>query len=161
MYFCEYFFPHCLSHNINNEATHTSKKDTIVTRHTSKQGSEMLKILIVDDDASITDLMKALLKMEGHDAITVNDSLAAMDIAKSVNPDLITLDLMMPGLTGFELCQMFSEDPTFSKTPIIIISAKDDSESRKQAFDAGAKDYIIKPFLVDDFIGKIESLTLP
>ena len=121
----------------------------------------MLKILIVDDDASITDLMKALLKMEGHDAITVNDSLAAMDIAKSVNPDLITLDLMMPGLTGFELCQMFSEDPTFSKTPIIIISAKDDSESRKQAFDAGAKDYIIKPFLVDDFIGKIESLTLP
>ena len=119
----------------------------------------MLKILIVDDDVSITELMKALLKMEGYEVITINDSLQAIDIAKSVNPDLITLDLMMPGLTGFELCKMFTEDPDFSNTPIIIISAKDDSESKRQAFDFGAKEYLIKPFLVDDLIGTIQSLT--
>ena len=77
----------------------------------------MLKILIVDDDVSITELMKALLKMEGYEPITVNDSLQAIDIAKSVNPDLITLDLMMPGLTGFELCEMMTKDPLMRPLP--------------------------------------------
>ncbi|HSG44102.1 MAG TPA: response regulator [Anaerolineales bacterium] len=118
----------------------------------------MPKILIVDDDVAITDLMKALVSMEGHEPTTVNDSLQAMDIAKDVNPDLITLDLMMPGLTGFELCKMMSEDPNISKTPIVIISAKDDPESKERAMEAGAKDYITKPFGVDDFIEKITSL---
>jgi DNA-binding response OmpR family regulator len=97
--------------------------------------------------------------MEGHEAITVNDSSQAIDTAKSVNPDLITLDLMMPGLTGFELCKILTDDPAFSKTPIIVISAKDDPESKRKALASGAKDYITKPFLVEDFIGKIESLT--
>ena len=118
----------------------------------------MPKILIVDDDVTITELMKALVSMEGHEPTTVNDSLQAVEVAKSVAPDLITLDLMMPGLTGFELCKMLSEDPDFSKTPIVIISAKDDPESKQRALEAGAKDYITKPFGVEDFIGKIESL---
>lgn len=119
----------------------------------------MLKILIVDDDVSITELMKALLKMEGHDPITVNDSLQAIDIAKSVNPDLITLDLMMPGLTGFELCKLMTEDPDLSNTPIVIISAKDDPESKQKALASGARNYLNKPFLVEDFIEVIETLT--
>jgi two-component system OmpR family response regulator len=118
----------------------------------------MPKILIVDDDVTITELMKALVKMEGHEPTTVNDSLQAVEIAKSVSPDLITLDLMMPGLTGFELCKMLADDPDFSSTPIIIVSAKDDPESKKQALEAGAKDYITKPFNVDDFVGKIATL---
>jgi DNA-binding response OmpR family regulator len=121
----------------------------------------MPKILIVDDDVTITDLMKALVSMEGHEPTTVNDSLQAVDVAKSVDPDLITLDLMMPGLTGFELCEMLSKDPDFSKTPIVIISAKDDPESKEKAMKAGAKDYITKPFGVDDFLEKITSLVTP
>ena len=118
----------------------------------------MPKILIVDDDVTVTDLMKALVSMEGHEPTTVNDSLQAVEIAKSVEPDLITLDLMMPGLTGFELCEILSKDPNFSKTPIVIISAKDDPESKEKAINAGAKDYITKPFGVDDFLEKITSL---
>ncbi len=119
----------------------------------------MPKILIVDDDVTITELMKALVTMEGHQPTTVNDSLQAMEIANSVNPDLITLDLMMPGLTGFELCQILHDDPKFTNTPIVIISAKDDPESKEKALRAGAKDYITKPFGVDDFINKIKELT--
>jgi CheY-like chemotaxis protein len=61
----------------------------------------MPKILIVDDDVTITELMKALATMDGHEPTTVNDSLQAVEVANSVQPDLITLDLMMPGLTGF------------------------------------------------------------
>lgn len=121
----------------------------------------MLKILIVDDDVSITELMKALLKMEGYNPVTVNDSLQAIDIARSINPDLITLDLMMPGLTGFELCEMMTKDPDLSSTPIVIISAKDDQESKQKAFASGAKNYLNKPFLVEDLIDAIEKFTAP
>jgi len=112
----------------------------------------MPKILIVDDDITITELMKALVKMEGHEPTTVNDSLQAMEIARSVNPDLITLDLMMPGLTGFELCKLLHDDAEFADTPIVIVSAKDDAESKEQAKQAGATDYLTKPFGLDEFL---------
>ena len=112
----------------------------------------MPKILIVDDDITITELMKALATMDGHETTTVNDSLQAVEVANSVQPDLITLDLMMPGLTGFELCKLLHDDPKFSQTPIIIVSAKDDAESKEQAKQAGAIDYLTKPFGMDDFL---------
>lgn len=118
----------------------------------------MKKLLIIDDDIAITELMKALVKMEGFEATVVNDSLQAVEVARSVTPDLITLDLMMPGLTGFELCKIFSENPEFSSIPIIIISAKDDPESKQRALAAGAKEYVVKPFLVDDLMSAINSL---
>jgi DNA-binding response OmpR family regulator len=121
----------------------------------------MPKILIVDDDVSITELMKALVKMEGHEPTTVNDSLQAMEVAQAVDPDLITLDLMMPGLTGFELCELLHRDPKFAKIPIVIVSARDDTESKRKAIEAGARAYITKPFGVDDLMGKIKELTNP
>jgi len=119
----------------------------------------MPKILIVDDDVSITELMKALVKMDGHQPTTVNDSTKAIEVANSVNPDLITLDLMMPGLTGFELCDLLHNDPKFANVPIVIVSARDDRESKEKAIEMGAKDYITKPFGVDELMGKIKALT--
>jgi len=119
----------------------------------------MPKILIVDDDVTITDLMKMLVSMEGHQPTTVNDSTKAMEVANSFLPDLITLDLMMPGLTGFELCELMHNDPRFANVPIVIVSARDDAASREQALRAGARDYLTKPFGMDDFLGKIKSLT--
>lgn len=119
----------------------------------------MSKILIVDDDVTITELMKMLVSMEGHQPTVVNDSLQALEVANSVDPDLITLDLMMPGMNGFELCELFHGDPKFANTPIIVVSAKDDPESRARAIKAGAIDYIIKPFRVDTLLNKIKELT--
>jgi len=121
----------------------------------------MPKILIVDDDVAITELMKFLVSMEGHEPVTVNDSLKAIDVANSVQPDLITLDLMMPGMTGFELCELLHSDPRFADTPIIIVSARDDAESKEKALTLGANDYLTKPFAADDLIGRIKSLTTP
>ena len=118
----------------------------------------MPRILIIDDDVAITELMKALVKMDGHEPTTVNDSLQALDIARSVNPDLITLDLMMPGLSGFEICELLRADQGLSETPIVIVSAKDDPESKERALKAGARGYITKPFGVEDFISVIKSL---
>ncbi len=119
----------------------------------------MPKILIVDDDVTITELMKALMAMEGHQPTTVNDSTKALEVASSVQPDLITLDLMMPGLTGFELCKILHDDPRFANIPIMIVSARDDYASKEQAIRAGAKDYLTKPFGVDDLIQKVKELT--
>ena len=119
----------------------------------------MPKILIVDDDVAITTLIQMLVSMEGHEPTTVNDSLKAIETANEVNPDLITLDLMMPGLTGFELCELLHNDPKFANIPIVIVSARDDAESKAQALKAGARKYITKPFGMEDFMGTIKSLT--
>ena len=119
----------------------------------------MAKILIIDDDTTMTKLLTALVKMDGHTATAVNDSTKAVEIAASVEPDLITLDLMMPGLSGFELCELLHQDPRFAAIPIIIVSARDDSESKARALRAGAIDYMIKPFDADEFIQKIQELT--
>ena len=119
----------------------------------------MPKILIVDDDVSITELMRALISMGGHQPTTVNDSTKAIEVANSVHPDLITLDLMMPGLTGFELCELLHNDPKFTDIPIVIVSARDDRESKERALEAGARDYVTKPFGVDDLMHKIRVLT--
>lgn len=119
----------------------------------------MSKILIVDDDVTITELMKALVIMDGHEPTIVNDSLKTVEVARSVNPDLITLDLMMPDLNGFELCELLHSDPKFSDTPIIIISAKDDPRSREKALAVGAREYMIKPFDIDEFLERIKFFT--
>ena len=119
----------------------------------------MAKILIVDDDVLITNLMNTLVTMDGHEAFIVNNSAEAMGAAKSKHPDLITLDLMMPNLNGFELCALLRADPEFAQTPIIIVSAKEDSKSKETAFKAGATEYLSKPFNIDEFLNTIKKLT--
>lgn len=119
----------------------------------------MAKILIVDDDALITGLMQSLVSLDRHEPFVVNESTDAMNVAKSVNPDLITLDLMMPHLNGFDLCALLRADPQFARTPIIIISAKEDAQSRQMAFSMGATEYLNKPFNIDEFLHMIKRLT--
>ena len=109
----------------------------------------------------MTELLQTLVRMEGHTPTTVNDSRKAIEVASSVDPDLITLDLMMPGLTGFELCELLHRDPKFANIPIIIVSARDDSESKQRAMRAGAREYITKPFDADELLQKIQNLTSP
>jgi len=119
----------------------------------------MAKILIVDDDVMITTLMQSLVGIGGHQPIVVNDSTEALETAKSTDPDLITLDLMMPNLSGYDICELLRADPQFADTPIIIISAKEDTQSREHAFALGANEYLNKPFNIDDFLDTIKRLT--
>jgi len=119
----------------------------------------MAKILIVDDDTLITGLMETLINMGGHKAIIVNNSTEAMDTALAEKPNLITLDLMMPHLSGYDICEMLRADPQFDQTPIVIISAKEDTRSKEKALALGATEYMTKPFDIDYFIKTIERLT--
>ena len=103
--------------------------------------------------------MQTLVNMDGHEAIIVNDSNEAMETAISVRPNLITLDLMMPGLSGYDLCELLRANPQFNQTPIIIISAKEDTQSKEKALKLGATEYINKPFDIDHFLKTIQRLT--
>jgi DNA-binding response OmpR family regulator len=119
----------------------------------------MTKILIVDDDEQVTVLLGKLLTMEGYQTTAVNDSSKAHETASSVKPDLILLDLMMPDPDGFKLCRILRADPHFMFTPIIIVTALDDNDSRVVAFGAGANDYITKPFHSSELVQRIRKLT--
>jgi DNA-binding response OmpR family regulator len=118
----------------------------------------MPKIMVVDDDEEFTKLYKEYLKMVGFEAITENRSSRAMELACAEKPDLFVLDLMMPEPTGFQLCRMLRADESFKRTPIIIVTALTDLDSKLVAMGAGANDYITKPFYIDDLKMRIVAL---
>ncbi|GAB4467480.1 MAG: hypothetical protein Kow0070_30790 [Anaerolineales bacterium] len=115
----------------------------------------MTKIMVVDDDKDATALFEEVLKAEGYEPITINDSAAAVAIAKREKPDLFVLDLMMPEPDGFKLCRMLRKEPEFRFTPIIIVTALNDTDSRIVAIGAGANDYLTKPFRLDELYASI------
>ena len=118
----------------------------------------MKKIMVVDDDEDFTNLYKAALMAAGFDATAVNQSAAAIEMAYLVKPDVFLIDLMMPGIDGFQLCKMIRADPVLRRIPVIVVTALTDLESRLSAMDAGANDYISKPFSIDDLKARINAL---
>jgi len=118
----------------------------------------MPKIMVVDDDEEFTTLYKEYLKMVGFDAIAENQSSKAMELAYAEKPDVFVLDLMMPEPDGFQLCRMLRADPNFHITPIIIVTALTDMDSKLVAIGAGANDYLTKPFHIEDLKSRINSL---
>ena len=96
--------------------------------------------------------------MEGYEPIVVNDSAKAMEAAHSSLPQCFLLDLMMPPPDGFKLCRMLREDTTFKHTPILIVTALDNTDSKIVAIGAGANDYLVKPFSIDDLILRVKRL---
>jgi len=118
----------------------------------------MPKIMVVDDDKEFTTLYREYLKMVGFEAIVENHSGKAMDVADSAKPDLFILDLMMPEPNGFTLCRMLRKNPNFVRTPIIIVTALNNEDSKIVALGAGANDYLTKPFHIDELKSRIVSL---
>jgi DNA-binding response OmpR family regulator len=118
----------------------------------------MTKILIVDDDISATALLYQVLSGEGFEAIVINESSKAVQLARSIFPDIFLVDLMMPEPDGFKLCRLLRADPNFTETPIIIITALDDSDSKLVAFGAGANDYLTKPYNIKELAERVRAL---
>jgi two-component system alkaline phosphatase synthesis response regulator PhoP len=121
----------------------------------------MKKIMIVDDDFEATSILESLLKLKGYQPYSVNDSTIAADKASLIHPDMFLLDLMMPEIDGFKLCRILRANLEFAHTPIIIITALSDNDSRIVAYGAGATDYITKPYLPKDLLAKIEDFITP
>jgi len=101
-----------------------------------------MKILVIDDDPAMTDLLKLLLVPAAADVITANSGPDGIRLANEVKPDVITLDLMMPDINGWQVCKAIRQVSTI---PILILSALDSPGLVAAALDAGADDYLIKP----------------
>ena len=117
-----------------------------------------IRIMVVEDDEGASTFIAEVLKMEGYEAIVVNDSSKAMDIAHATLPQCILLDLMMPPPDGFKLCKMLRADPSFRHTPILIVTALDNTDSKIVAIGAGANDYLVKPFGIEDLTSRVKHL---
>lgn len=118
----------------------------------------MTKIMVVEDDTQASAFLAEFLAMEGYVPIVVNQSAKAISMAEATLPDAFLLDLMMPEPDGFKVCRMLRANPNFLETPIIIVTAMNDMDSRIVAFGAGANDYIVKPFHIDELANKLKDL---
>lgn len=120
--------------------------------------SPKLRIMVVEDDEQTSLFIAEVLKMEGYDPIVVNESAKALEVASSALPHAFLLDLMMPPPDGFKLCRMLRADPVFRLTPILIVTALNDIDSKIVAIGAGASDYLVKPFHIDELASKLKNL---
>ena len=116
------------------------------------------QILIVDDEVGALTLMGIMLERGGFQVIKAQDAYAALEVLNSQTPDLIILDVMMPGMDGITLCTHIREHEATRNTPIIILSARDDPASIERGRRAGANDYLAKPILRHDLISKITEM---
>jgi putative two-component system response regulator len=103
-------------------------------------------VLIVDDEYSGRETLQSVLEGEGYNLIMAENGLQAIEKAKAHQPDVILLDVMMPGMTGFEVCERIRSDPQVAEIPIIILTALDDRDSLLTGLKSGADDFISKPF---------------
>ncbi len=116
------------------------------------------KILVVDDEGDILELLKYNLTKEGYEVKTASDGKSGVDIAKTFNPDLILLDIMMPKQDGVETCRQLRDMPDLQHTFIIFLTARSEEYSEVAAFDVGADDYITKPIKPRALMSRINAL---
>jgi len=102
------------------------------------------KVLVVDDDPGIVRLMERFLQREGYEVITATNGLQALKTAKNEQLELIILDLMLPGVDGFEVCHRLRSEPNTSGVPIVMVSGKAEEKDREAAAEAGADAYLLK-----------------
>lgn len=113
------------------------------------------KILVVEDELSLQETLAYNLIRQGYEVETVGDGIAALDKARQLHPDLIVLDLMLPGMDGFEVCRILRQEMT---TPVLMLTARDDEIDRVVGLEVGADDYITKPFSMRELIARVKAM---
>ena len=116
------------------------------------------KILVVDDDAELVELISFNLKQAGYAVDTASDGVDALKKARSLEPDLIVLDVMMPELDGFAVCEILRRDATTASIPIMMLTAISSELGRMAALGSGATDFVTKPFSPRLLVSQIEDL---
>ncbi len=117
----------------------------------------MKKILVIDDLPENVFMLQDRLEHEGYEVLTAYDGFSGIDKAKANLPDLILLDVMMPDITGLEVCKILVNDPLTKDIPIILVTAKSGAEDTKEGLEAGAFDYIKKPFNRIELLARVNS----
>jgi two-component system response regulator MprA len=112
-------------------------------------------ILVIDDDPKITALLKRALSFEGYEVETAAGGAAGLDAARVRKPDLVVLDIMMPGIDGWEVCRRLRET---DDVPVLLLTARDEVADRVKGLDLGADDYLVKPFALEELLARTRAL---
>ncbi len=115
----------------------------------------MARVLVVDDEPNIVALAQLYLQNEGYEVLTADSGPAALDAARRVSPDLIILDIMLPGLDGWEVCRQLRQ---FSQVPIIMLTARGDDVDKIVGLELGADDYLVKPFNPRELVARVKAV---
>ncbi|MDD2522080.1 MAG: response regulator transcription factor [Anaerolineaceae bacterium] len=113
------------------------------------------KILVVDDEVSLQETLTYSLEKQGYQVEVAGDGLTALELARTTNPDLIILDVMLPGMDGFEVCRTLRHE---SNIPVLMLTARDDEIDRVVGLEVGADDYLPKPFSMRELIARVKAL---
>ena len=113
------------------------------------------QVLVVDDDPRITSLLRRALRFAGHTVQVARDGLEGLALAEAAAPDLVILDVMLPGLDGLGVCRRLRG---MADTPILMLTARDDVPDRVLGLDAGADDYLVKPFALEELLARVRAL---
>lgn len=118
----------------------------------------MAQILIVDDSPTEAHVLKGMLEKNGHQTFTAENGTEGVERAKELKPDVILMDVVMPGLNGFQATRQLTRDAATANIPVIIVTTKDQETDRVWGMRQGAKDYITKPVTEADLLAKIDSV---
>jgi two-component system response regulator RpaA len=118
----------------------------------------MPRILVIDDDPSISELIAINLEMAGYDVSKAGDGVKAQALTVQLIPDLIVLDLMLPRVDGFTVCQRLRRDERTSDIPILMLTALSQTQNKVEGFNAGADDYMTKPFEIEEMLARVRAL---
>ena len=118
----------------------------------------MHRVLVVDDESDVTELLQYRLEQEGYRVATLNDPLGFVVKVREFEPDLMLLDVMMPELSGIQLCRIVRADPSMKNIPVIFLSARGEVEDRIKGLEAGAEDYVSKPFNTNELLLRISKM---
>lgn len=115
----------------------------------------MSKVLIAEDERDIRELITFTLRYHGHEVMAASNGEEALELALKEHPDLVLLDIRMPRMNGYEVCRSIKKNEVTKHIPIVFISAKGQEAEVKQGLDAGATDYILKPFSPDQLVERV------
>lgn len=118
----------------------------------------MAKILVAEDDSDLRLLVSLKLESSGHQVVSVEDGTTAAENCRSMRPDLVILDLMMPGMSGLEVCRFIKSDPELSSTPVILLTARAQAADVEAGKAAGVDEYLTKPFSPRELAGRVDLL---
>lgn len=118
----------------------------------------MTKILIAEDERDIRDLIIFTLRYNGFDVAAASNGEEALELALSEAPDMLVLDVRMPRMTGYEVCRQLKANKATEHIPVVFLSAKGQEAEVQAGMEAGAIDYILKPFAPDDLVARVREL---
>lgn len=117
-----------------------------------------MKLLIVDDNSDFRQIIRQSLTKAGYEVVEAGDGRQTLDLVRTAKPDLILLDILMPGTDGYELCRQLKTNPTTSQIPIMVLTALGDPLAQHKAQQAGADEYVAKPVSTQELQDRVERL---